>query len=815
MSEDLQEKIVKFVSSQKYRAMKPRSLARELKVHDEKNYPRFKKALRLAVDEGKVSIGKHGAVVVKAAAPAASVEPAEGAATAVRKQGGKRGDVVVGIYRQNKRGFGFVMPSEPAGHEDLFIPPGWAGDAITGDTVRAKITGSEHRDGKQKYEGRIESVVKRTEAKFVGTLTKQHNQWLVLPDGNDFIDPIEVPDAASRHLKPGTKVAVELTRFPGDGVRAAGVISHVFGKAGEKDVDLRAVIVQHNLPEDFPEECKQQARNALDRFNRTLEEERAKRLDLTDQMICTIDPDDAKDYDDAISLRRLDNGNWQLGVHIADVAFFVEPGTPLDEEAAERGNSVYFPGFVIPMLPEVLSNGVCSLQEGVPRLCKSAFIELDPDGRPVGTKFANTIIKSAKRLRYVEAQAILDRKQEIPHPDGVRTVGHYEPEVVALLDDMDELAKVIQKRRHEAGQLVLGLPEVDLVLDEEGKVTGAAPEDESYTHTLIEMFMVEANEAVGRLLDSLNVPFLRRGHADPAAESSEKLRQFVQVAGYRIGKTIDRKALQALLEAVKGKPEAFAVNLAVLKSLARAEYTPEKIGHYALASEHYAHFTSPIRRYADLTVHRLLDEYFKARDKAGTHRERSEKGERRKYHLENVVPYDELAQLGKHLAFTERRADDAENELREVKLLELLSTRIGEEFRGVVTSITKFGIFIQLQEYLIDGLIRYEDLMDDYWDVDERGGFIRGKRTGRRIAIGDLVNTVVVKVDVPRRELSLAITQLLDHDGKPRQDGDGISTKRKPGDREKKSHQRPRHENSRRGKSPANRGGGRGKRRRR
>jgi ribonuclease R len=280
------------------------------------------------------------------------------------------------------------------------------------------------------------------------------------------------------------------------------------------------------------------------------------------------------------------------------------------------------------------------------------------------------------------------------------------------------------------------------------------------------MFMVEANEAVARLLDSLGVPFLRRAHAEPAPESSDRLRQFVQVSGYRLGKEVDRKTLQALLETVKGKPEAFAINLAVLKSLARAEYTPEVIGHYALASEHYGHFTSPIRRYADLTVHRLLDEYFKAREKQGG--TRTADGQRRKVKLEHVVPFDELVELGKHLAMTERRADDAENELRQVKLLELLSGRIGDEFHGVVTSVTKFGIFIQLTEYLVDGLIRYEELMDDYWDVDERGGFVRGKRTQTRIAIGDQVKAVVAKVDVPRRELSLQISELIGHPGRAR-----------------------------------------------
>jgi ribonuclease R len=474
-------------------------------------------------------------------------------------------------------------------------------------------------------------------------------------------------------------------------------------------------------------------------------------------VICTIDPDDAKDYDDAISLRALDNGNVQLGVHIADVSYFVPEESPLDVEAQQRGNSCYFPGHVIPMLPEILSNGVCSLQEAVPRLCKSAFITYDEDARPVAHKFANTIIKSRKRLRYREAQALLDRAGEIPHPDGNKRRTDYEPEVLELLDQMHTLAKRLQKRRQRDGQIVLDLPEVDLVLDEEGKVIDAVPEDQSFTHTLIEMFMVEANEATARLLDAQGLPFLRRVHPEPEVEGAERLRKFLTVAGLKLPKNMDRKALQSLLASVKGRPESFAINLAVLKSLTRAEYSPAKEGHYALASENYCHFTSPIRRYADLTIHRLLDAYLHARDRVS-----GEGKKRRKAQVDpdSVPSYDDLVQIGKHISFTERRADDAERELRQVKVLELLQKHIGDEFLGVVTGITNFGIFVQLQTYLNEGLIRYENLLDDWWDVDAKAGFIRGQRTGKRIGIGDVVKVVIVRIDLARRELDLAVTEL-------------------------------------------------------
>jgi ribonuclease R len=745
MSENLHSQILSHLKSETYRPQKERPLARELNLAQDETYPAFREAIRELRHAGRIVFGAGGCVML----PTQNLVP-EG---------------IVGTYRQNPRGFGFVMPSDPDGHEDLFIAEGENGGAITGDVVRAKITNRQQREGKVMYRGRVIEIITRSQKRFVGTLARQHGKWLVLPDGNVLTAPIHTPDAAARHIKLGTKVVVELTAYPVDGVGAAGVITRVLGQAGEKDVDLRSVIVQFNLPEEFPDACFDQARQAVDRFN--VSRQWPDRLDLSDRMICTIDPDDAKDYDDAISLRQIDNGQWELGVHIADVSHFVQTGSPLDVEAKERGNSCYFPGFVIPMLPEILSNGVCSLQEGVPRLCKSAFITFDDSAHPIRATFANTVIRSANRLRYREAQAIIDHADLVPHPEGPRKIDAYNPEVVELLHQMNALAKRIQKRRHAAGQIVLELPEVELVLDDSGKVVDAKPEDQSFTHTLIEMFMVEANEAVARALDSTHTPFLRRIHPTPEPESGERLKHFVEVAGFRLPKDLDRKAIQSLLASVRGKPQSFTINLAVLKSLTRAEYSPKVIGHYALASEHYCHFTSPIRRYADLTIHRLLDQFIAAGVKGG-----------RRSKLEGAPSEQNLVDLGKQLSFTERRADDAERELRKVKLLELLTGHVGEDFDGVVTGIANFGIFVQLRTWLIDGLIRYEDLLDDWWDVDERSGVIRGQRTGRRIKIGDTAKVRIVRVDPPRRELSLAIAELQSRPEKGPQKGQQESKKK-------------------------------------
>jgi ribonuclease R len=755
MSDSIPQRILSHLKSPAYRPQKPRRLARQLQMHSEENYASFRDALRELMHAGRVALGVGGNVVL----PSVRLPHNE----------------FIGVYHHKKGGFGFVVPTDPGSREDLFIPPGNNAGALSGDTVRARITSSANRGGRQLMEGRVIEVLERNNKRFVGALQKLHGQWIVVPDGNALTQPISVPDAASRHLKPGTVVVVELTQYPEDDAPAVGVITEVLGRAGEKDVDLKSIIVQYNLPEKFPEQVLAEARLAVDTFDP--EAERRHRLDLSDQTIVTIDPPDAKDYDDAISLRRLDDGRWELGVHIADVSHFVPPGSSLDEEARQRGNSCYFPGFVIPMLPEILSNGVCSLQEGVPRLCKSVFITYDHDARPAGAKFANTIITSRKRLRYIEAQAIIDGAETIPHPDGDRRISDYEPEVVQLLKDMNALAKRLQRRRRAQGQLVLNLPEIELVLDEEGKVIGTREEDQSFTHTLIEMFMVEANEAAARLLERQGVPFLRRIHPEPELADAERLRHFVTVAGHHVPKNLDRKALQAILESVRGKPEEYAINLAVLKSLTRAEYSPENYGHYALASEAYAHFTSPIRRYADLTIHRLLDAYLKDRDAASGSKRRDDV-------FDDAPDHDELAQLGKHISFTERRAEDAERELRQVKILRLLEGHLGEVFDGVVTGITNFGIFVQIQQYLIDGLIRYEDLLDDWWDVDERAGKIRGQRTGIRIGIGDAVKVLVVQVDLPRRELQLAIAEA------PRRGRDEEQAKSHRKEEKKKKHPR-------------------------
>ncbi|MEM6560429.1 MAG: ribonuclease R [Planctomycetota bacterium] len=761
MKDAIRKQILEHVAAEGYTPSRPRQIAKALEVDADAGG--FRDALRDLMDEGRIVTGSAGNVLMPA-----ELQP---------------GGEFIGSYRHNQKGFGFVVPSDPNAHEDLFIPPGNQNGALTGDLVRARIKEAGKRNGRDSYAGTILEVLERKHSRFVGTLSKVGENWVVYPDGSAMTDPILTPDAAGKYIKPGTKVVVEITQYPDDTGRfMRGVISDTLGKQGEKDVDLKSIIIQHGLPEEFPQEVKDAASDAL----KALEDPalRANRFDMTDQTILTIDPPDAKDYDDAISLRHTDDGLIELGVHIADVSTFVKPGNALDLEAHHRGNSTYFPGHVIPMLPEVLSNGVCSLQEGVPRFAKSVFITYDKFGKPVRTAFSNSLISSAARLRYIEAQAIIDGEATIPHPDGDRTLDDYQPNVVELLLDMNRLAKTIQKRRREQGQLVLDLPQIELVLDGEGKVTGTTEEDDSFTHTLIEMFMVEANEASARLYDKLGVPYLRRVHPGPDPEGEERLVNFVRVAGHQLPKDMDRHALQALLGKVRGKPEQFAINLAILRSISRAEYSPKQQGHFALASDNYCHFTSPIRRYADLTVHRLLDDWFKKINADFRDGPIPAPRGQKKTDL-NSPTYDELVELGRHISFTERRSEAAERELKQVKVLELLSEQIGNNFDGVVTGITNFGVFVQISEYLVDGLCRYEDLMDDWWDVDAKNGRITGQRSGMKIQIGDVVDAKIINVDVAGRELSLSIADVKTRGMKPMP----VKEKKKP--KKKKDNAKP------------------------
>ncbi|MCI0498552.1 MAG: ribonuclease R [Planctomycetales bacterium] len=638
------------------------------------------------------------------------------------------GHRVIGTFRANERGFGFIVPLDLNAYGDLYVSPEDTGGAMNNDTVVARVVKRGHRLGQARYAGVIIDIVERGSNRFVGTLQRNSGFWFVQPEGKGFYRPVIVDDISASGAKESDKVVLEIVSYPTETMPARGAIVQVLGKAGQYDAEIRSIMVRYGLPEDFPDQCRQQAREATENFR---PQQAQGRSDISDEVVVTIDPPDARDFDDAISLKRDRAGNWQLGVHIADVSHFIPQDSPLDKDARLRGNSVYLPQKVIPMLPEILSNGICSLQPNQKRFAKSVYITYDPDGNILGSEFDNSIICSRKRLTYLEVDAILKGRAE-----------GCPGEVVALLKDMETLSRAIERRRERNGMLHLELPETELVYDNQGRVVDAHPADNSYPHTIIEMFMVEANEAVARLLDRFGVPFMRRIHPDPDTFAAKNLGRFVKLCGLKVPRHLDRSAIQDLLVAVKGKPTSYAINMYVLRSMQKAEYSPLHVGHFALASTHYCHFTSPIRRYADLLVHRLVDCYVM--------------GKLTKIGADEVLDEGELIEIGKHITFTEQQAAEAEKELQTVLILQMLSERIGQDMDVVVSGLTNFGVFVQCTKFGIEGMIEPGDLGLDEWKFDDRAQAIVGKWSGESVRLGQLMKVRIATVNIPARQLFLA-----------------------------------------------------------
>jgi ribonuclease R len=711
MPEIFKNQIIKLLKHADYEPLKLSQLAKTLDVSSE-DYPEFKEAFDQLRHAGHVVVGARNLISLPALA-----------------------GQIVGTFRANPRGFGFIVPLEPNSHGDLFIPPDSTASAMTGDIVIAKVKRKGKRGGEMRYSGQIIEVLERAQNRFVGTLAKHPEAWLVEPDGKSFFDPICVDDVAAKGAKEKDKVIVEILSYPTEKYLARGVIVEVLGKAGRYDTEIKSIIHQYHLPGQFDADCIEQARRAAAQFE---PEKRSTRQDITEKIIITIDPPDAKDFDDAISIEKDSQGNMALGVHIADVSHFVTQDSPLDAEAKARGNSVYLPGKTIPMLPEILSNGICSLQPDQRRFAKSVYITYDRQGNILSRSFANSVICSKQRLTYQQADRILKGHTKNTSPD-----------VIELLKDMEALSRAIEQRRRKNGMIHLDLPETELLFDKAGQVVDAHPADNSYPHTIIEMFMVEANDAVASLLDRLNVPFMRRIHPEPDAMSMKNLTRLIRAFGFALPRNPDRKVIQDLLAAVKDADCSFAVNLAVLRSFEKAQYAPLHIGHYALASTHYCHFTSPIRRYADLMVHRNLEFYLQNKPAP---REQEQN----------------LMETGKHITFTEQRAEDAERELTTVLTLQMLSKKIGEQLDCVVTGLTGFGVFVQCRKFGIEGLIRMAALGPDQWNYNDKTQCIIGERSGRSIRLGQAIKVRIVSVNIPARQLDVSPVELLAKEPKQR-----------------------------------------------
>jgi ribonuclease R len=696
----LTDLILSEIARERYQPLKPKSLSRKLGIPADR-YAEFKQALNELLAQKRLEIGKNR-----------TVQPVVPHGT------------VTGTYRSTSGGFGFVRPqpviNQPGA--DIFIRAGHGLDAATGDLVLVRITRRPHRRDLGPS-GEVIRVLERATRQFVGTYFERQGDGLVRVDGTVFAHSIGVGDAGAKGGRPGDKVVIEMIRFPSPEDRGEAVITEVLGPQGKPGVDALSIIREFGLPDEFPEEVLAEARQVSGQFS---EKDLDGREDFTSDLVVTIDPVDARDFDDAVSLLQDPHTrHWVLAVHIADVSHFAPAGGALDREARKRATSVYLPRRVLPMFPEVISNGVASLQQGKVRYAVSALMDFTPEGKRTSVRLARSAICVRKRLTYEQVQEMLDApKKRAP---GVR------PEVKETLLEMQNFAAILRRRRSARGALELELPEAELDYNREGRVVGAHSRSHGTSHQLIEEFMLAANEAVAEQLYSISVPFLRRVHPPPDPIKLENFAEFARLLGYNIHDDADRFALQNVLRNSANRREGRAIHYALLRSMKQAVYSPEDSGHYALASEYYCHFTSPIRRYPDLTVHRLVSRWLRS-GRAATDRE-------------------ELVVLGDHCSKMERRAEAAERELVKVKLLQFLSDKVGTQMDAIVTGVADYGFFAMGLKIPVEGRVHSSTLTDDVYRLDQTAQALVGRSSRNRFRLGDPVRVEVVRVDAQRRQL--------------------------------------------------------------
>jgi ribonuclease R len=627
---------------------------------------------------------------------------------------------------------------------DIFIPETRKRNAMDGDTVRVKLRqpmrrgmrglkeAPRHVSGR--LEGEIVEVIARKKREFTGTFQNDGKKSFVWLDGAKLERPVSIGDVRGLPLENNDKVVVELVKFPDEFQPGEAVILKVLGSMRNPAVDTMAVMIQFSLPEEFPETVIEDARAQADRFSEDVIPEGRK--DLTSIPTLTIDPVDARDFDDAISLSKNERGNWELQVHIADVAFFVPTGSVLDEEARNRGNSVYLPDRVIPMLPETISNHLASLQPDRKRLAKTVFMEYSPEGTVLHAEVFNSVIRNAYRFNYEQ----IDQYLSDPEPWKERLT----PAIFQLVRDMHTLAMQLREIRKRDGSIELTLPEVKVDLDKLGKVKGAHVVHHTQSHQMIEEFMLAANQAVASWLDRLKLPFLRRAHAPPDQLKIRRLNQFIRALGIPAEEMQDRFEIQRVVDSVKGKTTEFAVNYAILKSMSKAVYQCEFERHYALNMTHYCHFTSPIRRYPDLIVHRIVDKLVRG-EKANQNSE-------------------VLEQLGEHCSHTEQNAESAERELVRVKLLHFLEKRVGQLLTGIVWGVKQNGLVVRGIEIPVDGMVPVERLPADRYRYDRDTHTLEGYRTGNQFRLGDELIVRIQRVDLARRHLDFSLEKVTHHE---------------------------------------------------
>ena len=625
-----------------------------------------------------------------------------------------------GVIELNKKGFAFVKVDED---REFYIHESKLKDAYNKDTVLIEKIPSRGL----KEEGRVVRVLERGQTRYVGEVKKGRKDYYVFADDSKFNQPIFVDHAHMHGAMSGHKVVVEIKTYK---PQIKGDIIKIIGHRNDPGVDILSIVHNHDVDIEFPKEVFNQIENISDEIDPS---DLKNRVDLRDEVIVTIDGDDAKDLDDAISLKKLDNGNYQLGVHIADVSYYVTEGSPLDKEAIQRGTSIYLVDRVIPMLPHKLSNGICSLNPDVDRYTISCIMEINPDGDVVNHEIIPTVIHSNYRMTYNNVNKILD---------GDHHLQDQYKDVVPLFFLMQELASILRKQRDQRGAIDFDVNEAKIIVDKDGKPTDVVLRQRGASDKIIEEFMLKANETVAQHFKWMDLPFIYRVHEHPKLKKLQQFQTLVKPLGYNIKGSLEHvypNELSAIIEASKGTEEHTIISTMLLRCMQKARYDEQCLGHFGLADEFYTHFTSPIRRYPDLLVHRLIRNYL------------FEQKYDQVEHFQKVIPY-----LAEQSSQREREAIDIEREVMDMKMAEYMSYHIGEEFEGIISSITQFGFFVEL-ENTIDGLVHITELTDDYYHYDEKSLMLVGERTGKTFKLSDKVKVRCISCNKEERTIDFEL----------------------------------------------------------
>ena len=639
----------------------------------------------------------------------------------------------IGTYRKNQKGFGFVKLEGQ--EEEIYISKENSYNALNGDTVAIKIISEKEAD--KKAEGKIVKIVRHEKDTVVGTFQKNRNFGFVVPDDKNFGTDIFISKSHWGKARNNHKVLVKIIKYPEKGKNAEGEIIEVLGGVNEAGVDMLSLIRQYELPYKFPEEVVSEAKAFGNKIN---EKNLEGRRDLRQDIIFTIDGEDAKDLDDAIHVEKLTNGNYRLDVHIADVSNYVREKTELDKEAYLRGTSIYMLGRVIPMLPRELSNGICSLNAGEDRFTLSCSMEITPKAKVVSSDIYKAVIRVTERMSYTDVQKILDRSDETVLKRYEKYISHF--------DLMAELANILKDKRRENGYLNLDIPESKIILDENGVAIDVKKYETYFANEIIEQFMLIANETVAERFYWLQAPFIYRNHEAPDLDKVKDLNKTLYNFGYKIKiskeEIIYPNEFAKILDEVKGKEEEKVVSNIILRTLRVAKYEAENKGHFGIASKYYCHFTSPIRRYPDLFIHRIISKYLETN-----------------YMVNDfwVKKYEKRAEKkAENCSERERVATKVEREAEDIKKAEFMESKIGEEYEGIVSSVTNFGIFVELDN-TVEGLIRYEKLGDEYFIYNEETRQAIGENSGKVYKIGDKVKIRVANANKLMRQIDFEICE--------------------------------------------------------